>query len=117
MLPKEVKEFIEEWILLYPKDAEFRGNKLRSKSKDCINKMLKFCKLNPTITKDVIFAATNMYLDERERENWAYTRQATYFISKVGHSSLLEIYCDKILAKQQEAKHQNYEIQERTDFI
>lgn len=116
MEPKEIKEWIEDWVTLYP-DIEWHGNKLRSKSKDCINKMLKFCKLNPTITKDVIFAATNLYLDKQEKKNWEYTKQSTYFISKLGQPSLLEQHCDEILAKQQEAEHQDYQIQERTDFI
>lgn len=114
---KEIENFIDEWCNLYPENIQFNGNKLKSKPKDCISKMLKFCKSNPIITKDIIFAATNMYLDEQEKRNWEYTRQATYFISKIGHPSLLEVFCDKILAKTTEVIHENYLIDNRSDFI
>lgn len=92
--------WIEDWCSLYPADAEFNGRKLRSKPKDCLNKMIKFCKDNPNYTKSIIFAATTLYLEEQEEKDWAYTKQATYFISKIGQPSLLEEYCEKIADNQ-----------------
>jgi hypothetical protein len=96
MTQKEVESFIEDWCNLWPPFAEWNGYKLKSKPKDCLNKMVKFCKENPTYTKNIIFEATKNYLVEQYNKDWAFTKQATYFISKVGQPSLLESYCEKI---------------------
>lgn len=95
--------FIEDWVNLFPEDVEFGGYKIKSKEKDCIKKMQKFVKDNPLFTKDIIFAATNKYLDEQKAKDWMYTKQATYFISKQGQPSLLEAYCDKLSIYQPKA--------------
>lgn len=92
------QEWIDEWCNLYPSDVEFNGHKLKSKPKECLNKMLKFCKDNPLYTKDVIFAATQRYVEEKKAVNWEYMKQSTYFISKMGQPSLLENYCEKIVS-------------------
>ncbi len=97
-MQNNVISWIDEWVTLYPKDIEFNGRLLRSTVKDCVNKMQKFVKDNPNYTKDVIFAATKRYLAEQESRNWAYTKQSTYFISKLGEPSVLANYCEKILA-------------------
>lgn len=94
-----VKDWLDEWCLLYPENIEFNGHKLRVEAKYCYNKMLKLCQKKPTYTKDVIFAATKLYLSEQQAKDWAYTRRANYFISKLGEPSLLESYCEKILNK------------------
>lgn len=96
---KEIDGFISEWCDLYPPDVMFKGNRIKSKPKDCVNKMKIFCKNNPTFTKDIIFAATKQYLTERKAENYTYTKRSTYFISKQGEPSLLEEYCDRIIEK------------------
>jgi hypothetical protein len=94
--PATINAWIEEWCALYPANVEFNGRKLRSKPKDCLNKMIKFCKENPLYDKSAIFAATKLYLQEQEAKDWEYTKQAIYFISKIGQPSLLEQYCEKI---------------------
>jgi hypothetical protein len=116
---KEVEAFIEEWCNLYPENIEFNGNKLKAKPKDVLNKMQKFCRAHPTYTKEVIFAATKMYLRNQSERNWDYTKMATYFISKLGQPSILEGYCEKIL----ELKNHSVSVgdafysQNTTDFI
>lgn len=117
MTQKEIESWIEEWCNLFPADVEFSGYKIRSDSKYCIKKMLTFCKVNKSYTKDNIFAATRMYLLEQYAKNWAYTKQATYFISKVGQPSLLEAYCDKIVNGRRSAIIDNPEYNSINDFI
>lgn len=99
-------KWIDEWVQLYPADIEFNGVKLRSSTKDCINKMQKFCKQHPEFTKDIIFAATKAYLQERAAKGYEYTKQATYLINKLGQPSVLENYCEKILS----GTHTNVEV-------
>lgn len=94
---ENVKNWIETWLLLYPPDIKYGRESLRSKPQDCVSKMQKFVKTYPQYTKDVIFAATNMYLQERARENWAYTKYARYFIDKQGAPSLLAKYCEDVI--------------------
>lgn len=101
MTEKEIQDFIEEWVLLYPENVKFNNYLLRSKAKDCVNKMIKLCKDNPHYTKELIFAATKKYLAEQKQRNWAYTKQATYFISKIGQPSLLAQYCDELISGKQ----------------
>ena len=111
--------WIENWCALYPADAEFNGRRLRSKPKDCLNKMIKFCKDNPLYTKNIIFAATQLYLQEQEAKDWQYTKQATYFISKMGQPSLLEEYCEKVKQdnKPQDPAIYAWGIVSQNDFI
>jgi hypothetical protein len=91
-----VKDWIDDWCNLWP-DVQFNGYKLKSKPKECLNKMIKFCKENKNnYTKDTIFAATTLYLNQQEQKNWEYTKVSTYFISKVGQPSLLEAFCERV---------------------
>lgn len=111
------KTWIKEWLELFPEEAEFNGYKIRSKEKDCVNKMIKFVKINPNYTKDIIFAATKQYVEDKRIDNWNFMKQATYFISKVGQPSLLEIYCDKVLSGTEIKKVFNYEPNPMDDWI
>ena len=95
-----VKDWIEEWVNLWPQSVHSGGLSIKSKPKECINKMIKFCKEHPNFTKDTIFAATKMYLIDRRAEGFKYTKRAVYFISKLGEPSLLEGYCEKVLSKE-----------------
>jgi hypothetical protein len=117
MTPKEIEGWIEDWCNLFPKDVEFGGYKIRSDSKYCIKKMLTFCKEHKDYTKDNIFAATRMYLHEQLAKNWAYTKQATYFISKLGQPSLLEAYCERVVAGKKSVIPDNCEYHWINDFI
>jgi hypothetical protein len=116
---KQVEEFIEQWCNIYPDNIEFNGNKLKAKPKDVLKKMQKFCKAHPNYTKDVIFAATKLYVVNQQERDWEYTKMATYFISKLGQPSVLESYCEKILATKQNPKSisEAFPLENTTDFI
>lgn len=94
---EDPKKWIEQWCLIYPENVEFNGYKLRSKPKDCINKMVKFCKTHKEYDKNTIFAATEMYIKQQEQKDYEFTKQAHYFISKLGEPSLLENFCNRII--------------------
>lgn len=97
-MKEDVNTWIDSWCAIYPPEAEFNGNKLQAKGKDVVNKMQKFCKDHPQYTKDIIFAATKLYIKEQYERDWQYTKMATYFISKLGQPSPLEAYCSKYVA-------------------
>lgn len=103
----EVKDWIEEWCELWP-DIRWNNASIKSEPKHCINKMLKFTKDFVNYDKNTIFAATQMYLDEREEDDWKFTKRSTYFISKVGESSLLKSYCDRVLEQENSKNITNY---------
>lgn len=109
--------WIEDWVNLFPEEAEFNGYKIKSKSKDCLKKMLKFVKDNPIYTKDIIFAATKQYIEEKRLVNWEYMKQSTYFISKIGQPSLLEQYCEKIINNVKPKEIYNFDYNIIDDFI
>lgn len=92
-----VKHWIEQWCSIFPKDAEFGGYRIYTEPKYCISKMEAFQKKHPEYTKDIIFKATQMYIDQQKQRNWEYTKQATYFISKLGQPSVLEMFCQKVI--------------------
>ena len=112
-----VKDWLREWLELFPQEAEFNGYKIRSKERDCINKMLKFVKDFPNYKKDIIFAATKRYVEEKKAQNWEFMKQATYFISKVGQPSLLEAYCEKILSGEETKQPYVPDFNPINDFI
>lgn len=100
MTEKEITEWLPQWLNLFPEGVQSGGYNIRSKEKDCIKKMLIFCKTHKEFTKECIFAATRQYLREQHSKDWAFTKLATYFISKQGQPSLLEEYCERITAGQ-----------------
>jgi hypothetical protein len=95
---EKTSEWIQEWLALWPADVESGGQSIRSKPEQCVNKMQKLCKSDAALTKEVIFAATKLYLQERAENAYAYTKRATYFIHKLTEGSLLQTYCEKILS-------------------
>lgn len=110
MTKSEVEQFIDEWHALFPKGTEVStSGYLRGKPKDCVNKMVKFCKENPNYTKDTIFAATNMYLAEKKSVGYSYLSRPYYFIHKLERGSMLEEYCEKVLAGAKPIIKKDYE--------
>lgn len=102
---EDVKDWIDEWLDLFPKGVRSGGKLIRSDKKTCLSKMEKFIK-EYKYSKDVILNATLMYLSEREREDYQYTKCATYFISKQHEGSELASWCDQV----QEAVNKNQSI-------
>lgn len=96
-----VEDWIEDWHKLFPqrKDTQTSGY-LRGTAKECVNKMKKLCKDSKLYTKDVIFAATQMYLAEKKLVNYTYLSRPIYFINKLGRGSILAEYCERILANE-----------------
>jgi hypothetical protein len=99
-------EWIEEWTELFPKDKKSNGHLIYNKPKDCVSKMQTFVKDNPNYTKELIFAATEAYLHEREEEDWAYTRTASNFIHHRVNGGLLATWCEKLINEKKEKPKQ-----------
>ena len=57
--------------------------------------MKKFIKNHKEVTKEQIFKATELYVEEKKRVRYAYMRIADYFIEKDG-GSLLESYVEQL---------------------
>ena len=116
MTKAEFETFVTEWHALFPqrKEVDFVGY-LRGKPKDCIKKMLKFCKENPEYTKDTIFAATKMYLEEKKSDGYLYLSRPYYFINKLDRGSMLDEYCERFLAGEKPKISNDYEA--ISDFI
>lgn len=93
----DIESWIDDWHKIFPPDKYvITDGYLRGNSKDCVNKMKKFCKEHATYTKDVIFAATRMYVVGK-KPDFAYIKRPIYFIHKLGEGSMLDAYCDKVI--------------------
>ena len=111
-----IETWIEDWHKIFPPDEYVATDGyLRGKSKDCVKKMQKFCKDNPTYTKDIIFAATRMYVVSMKPRNFAYTKRPIFFIHKQTEGSMLGAYCEKVLAG--EVQHETKEYNSVNDFL
>jgi hypothetical protein len=89
--------WIEEWTELFPKDVMSNGQPIYSTPKDCVNKMQKFLKDNPEYEKELIFAATKVYLLKQRQKDWEFTRTASNFINHQQKGSLLASWCEACL--------------------
>lgn len=74
--------WIDEWRELWPTGVKSGGQPIKGDKKSCTKKMKAFCKENPKILKEQIMEATKIYLFEKERDRWTYTKCAHYFIDK-----------------------------------
>jgi hypothetical protein len=92
----KVDLWFDDWIALWPAEVKSGGESIRTQAKYCINKMVKFCKDHPQYDKERIFAATKLYLEQKRQADWFGVRRATYFISKQGAGSDLEVYCAEV---------------------
>ena len=93
---KEVESWIDSWVALFPADVTTGGRPVQSSPDECFDKMVKFMK-RTKYNKDMVFKATESYLEERGVHGFAYTKAAQYFIDKRGEGSLLEDWCRKII--------------------
>lgn len=91
-----VKDWINEWLELFPVKAEKRL--LRSDKKSCEIKMNNFIKTYK-YDKEIIMSATKSYLMEESSDNFKYTKNAVYFIDKKGEGSALAGWCKLIKDK------------------
>lgn len=106
----EIVDWLEKWLAIFPPDhyVATDGYVRGKASTDLVKKMQKFCKANPTYTKETIFAATRMYVLSKKPVNFAYIKRPIYFIHKQTEGSLLEAYCEKVLAGETTTEHNEY---------
>jgi len=90
-----ILDWVDDWRNLFPKGVKTAGYSVRGTRGGCIKKMKKFIKNNKKVTKDQIFKATELYIEEKKRVRYAYMRIADYFIEKDG-GSLLENYIEQL---------------------
>lgn len=86
----EIPELVDEYRKLF---EGLRLGSMGSKS-SCINKMKKFFKNNPKVTKEEVIKATKTYIDSFNG-NYTYLQQADYFINK-NEGSRLETWIEEI---------------------
>jgi hypothetical protein len=82
-----VKEWIQEWRLLWPEGVKTMGRPVRGDKSGCLKKMTTFIK-SERVTKDEIFEATKIYVFEKKRDDYKAMTCADYFINKDGISVL-----------------------------
>lgn len=94
----EVVQWIDEWLSLFPKGLnKIIGYDIHGNRTECINRMSKFRRDNfDRFNKDTIIKATKLYLKERERERWQYSKKNVKFIYDE-NGSMLDNYCERII--------------------
>lgn len=119
---KDVANWIKDWLKLWPtKRAD--GSLIRSGSGVCRNKMNIFVENNPEFTKDIIYEATKLYLENEEAKGWQYTNAASNFISKqeaprsIIRDSKLEAYCNLVVSGEGENKRKYSDLIDDDPFV
>lgn len=87
-------EWVSEWRELFPKGVYSGGYPVRANVNDITKKMDKFIRTHG-YDKEVIIAATQKYINEKEMSNYSYMMRSIYFIEKDGSSTLAD-YCEMI---------------------
>lgn len=114
---KQAEEFkVEEWIDEYR--HKFKGKKpgAMGDRTACIVKMKELFVRRPDLTKDIVMAATDKYIQVESINRYKYLMQADYFISKnVSHTkdgrvSKLEAFCDEVMMNNTEENKFTYDI-------
>lgn len=111
---KDIK--VEDWIDEYR--SKFKGKKpgAMGDRSACIVKMKELFVRRPDLTKEVVMAATDKYIQSESINRYKYLMQADYFISKnVGHTkdgrvSKLEAFCDEITLNNADESSFTYDI-------
>lgn len=89
------KLWIDEWLKLWPTGL-YNGYRVSGNRAQVINRMNKFLKDNPEYNKDIIFKATQNYLNEKRKTNYSYVKKNSKFISD-SDGSVLEAECYAVL--------------------
>jgi hypothetical protein len=106
-----VREWIDEWVEIFPKGIKSGGKPIRSNAKDCLPKMVSFIK-QYKYDRDLIFYATREYIKQQSFKNYDFTRCAMYFIAKQGEGSDLATWCEQCKDADLTKEHQTLEIVE-----
>lgn len=91
----DIDSFVEAFYELFPKGVQSGGYPVRSGKKGVKDRLQKFIKSNKQYDYETIIKATQMYINECERNGYQFMKTAQYFIIKDG-SSTLESYCEKV---------------------
>lgn len=109
------QDWLKAWIKKWPtmSELESKGYQLRyslsGNKPQCNRKMKRFIKEFDELTRNdglptplpdkmkIIDQATDLYLEEKEADGWAYTRKNHLFIEHQDKGSLLEDYCMRIM--------------------
>jgi len=94
----EVNGWIDEWLPLFPKGLnKVIGYDIHGNRSECIKRMSKFRKDNyEEFNKETIIKATKLYLKEREKERWQFSKKNCKFIYDE-NGSMLDNYCNRII--------------------
>lgn len=91
-----VSNWIDDWYNLFPSKVRSGGYPVKTDKKGCLKKMIKFCDNNPEYSKEIIFKATEFYINSAREKEYQYMKLAPYFIEKDG-VSMLAGECDNII--------------------
>lgn len=108
----EPKNWIEEWILLFPEKNQ--NGALRSDLVDVEPRIKTFMK-KYKYPIDIIIPATKAYIRKESESSFKYIKRAMYFIDKRGEGSLLATWCKFVTEKK--AKTGVIEDGSRTEII
>jgi len=81
-------DWIDEWRKLFPPGSNVDGFRYRGDKQGCLRKMNKFLKIHRAVSIEQIHEATKRYIERYKQKNYAYMKQAHYFIDKDGVSTL-----------------------------
>lgn len=96
----EVKDWIEDWVDIFPRGVKNKAGKLlRHPAKSVLKKMEGFMKEYDYDVQTII-EATKAYIKNGEDNDFRYTRAAIYFISKKGEGSDLASWCERVKSGQ-----------------
>jgi hypothetical protein len=111
-----VREWIEEWVNIFPSGIKSGGKPVRSDAKSCLPKMISFVK-EYKYDRDLIFYATREYIKQQSFKNYDYTRCAIYFIDKQGQGSDLATWCEQCKNADLTKENQTLDIVEHPDVF
>ena len=81
LMGNNFEENIKKYNELFPK-IKFPSGKAARSALGNLESAFRWFFQNYEYDWDLIFKATNVYLDEREAENWNYSRNSQYFVRK-----------------------------------
>jgi hypothetical protein len=103
---KPEKDWINEWLEMFPKGVKSGGYYIKTDLNGCRKKMRKFTSTHPEYTKETIIKATQNYINRCEHNGYQYMKIAPYFIEKDG-VSMLSGECEAIITNIDEYTNDN----------
>lgn len=95
------KNWMDEWMDLWPSGVKSGSYYVKTDKNGCIRKMRKFNRIYPQYSKKLIMDATKEYITRLKYGDYKYMKIAPYFIEKDG-ISVLAGECDALLNKMTE---------------